>query len=219
VISGPVLPPRSGGRPKQLVVLLHGYGADGEDLIGLGEPLGAVMPDALFAAPNAPTVCAQNPFGYEWFPLDFQRMAESVEAGVPSAGGDIVAYIEDLWSRTGLGASETFLVGFSQGAMIALHTGLALPDPLLGIVSFSGALVPPSGFGSDGVPKPPVCLVHGDVDGVVDPAFTGHAAEALSAAGYDVSLHISRGLAHGIAPDGLDFAARFMTARIGAATS
>jgi phospholipase/carboxylesterase len=218
VISGPVLPPRSGGPPNQLVLLLHGYGADGEDLIGLGEPLGSVMPNALFAAPDAPTVCAQNPFGYEWFPIDFERMADSVQAGVPTAREAVVEYLEDVWSRTGLGAAQTFLVGFSQGAMIALHAGLGLADPPLGIVSFSGALVPPAGFGAQALAKPPVCLVHGDMDAVVDPAFTQQAAEALSAAGYDVSLHISHGLAHGIAPDGLDFAARFMTGRLAAAT-
>jgi phospholipase/carboxylesterase len=219
VIGGPVLPPRSGGPPRQLVVLLHGYGADGEDLIGLGEPLGEVLPDALFAAPNAPAPCAQNPFGYEWFPLDFEAMVESVRLGVPTARATIVEYLEDLWSQTGLGARDTFLTGFSQGAMMALHVGLSLPEKLLGIVSFSGALVPPPGFGSGLLPQPPICLVHGDLDNVVDPRLTQQAAEALAAAGYEVSLHISPGLPHGIAPDGLNFAARFMYAVASTATA
>jgi phospholipase/carboxylesterase len=215
VIGGPVLPPRSGARPRQLVVLLHGYGADGEDLIGLGEPLGEVLPDALFAAPNAPAACAQNPFGYEWFPLDFEAMVESVGVGVPTARATVVDYLEHLWSRTGLRARDTFLTGFSQGAMMALHVGLSLPAKLLGIVSFSGALVPPPGFGSNLLPQPPICLIHGDLDTVVDPRLTQQAAEALSAAGYEVSLHVSPGLPHGIAPDGLNFAARFMSGLAG----
>jgi phospholipase/carboxylesterase len=217
VIRGPVLSPRSGGPPRQLVVLLHGYGADGEDLIGLGEPLGEALPDALFAAPNAATPCAQNPFGYEWYPLDFADIQESVRIGTPTARAAIVDYLDDLWARTQLGPADTFLVGFSQGAMMALHVGLSLPEPVRGIVSFSGALVPPADF--DAAPKPPVCLVHGELDEVVDPARTREAAELLKARGYEVSVHFSRGLAHGIAPDGLQFATAFMLGRIGPATA
>ena len=219
MIAGPVLPPRAGGPPRQLVVLLHGYGADGEDLIGLGEPLGEVLPEALFAAPDAPARCAQNPFGYEWFPLDFERMVESVSIGMPLARQPVFDYLDDLWARTGLSAEDTFLLGFSQGAMLALHVGLSLPDELLGIVSFSGALVPPDGFGSVALPRPPICLVHGELDTVVDPGLTRQAAQALSVAGYDVGLHLSPGMPHGIAPDGLAYAARFMTDRVAAATA
>jgi phospholipase/carboxylesterase len=215
LISGPAVPPRSGGKPKQIVVLLHGYGADGEDLIGLAGPLGERLPDALFVAPNAPTRCAQNPFGYEWFPIDFSQMQESVRIGTPAARAAIVEYLDDLRARTGLGPENTFLAGFSQGAMMALHVALSLPEPVLGVVSFSGALVPPADF--DAAPKVPVCLVHGDMDQVVDPARTEEAAEILSAQGYEVSAHFSRGVAHGIAPDGLQFAADFMLGRVGAA--
>jgi phospholipase/carboxylesterase len=216
MISGPVLPPRSGDPPRQLVVLLHGYGADGADLLGLGEPLGEILPEALFAAPDAPARCAQNPFGFEWFPLDFGSLIESVRRGVPQARAAVLAYLDALWSRTGLGARETFLCGFSQGAMLALHVGLSLPEELLGIVSFSGALAPPRGFGRDDGPRPPLCLVHGEYDTVVDPGLSKQAAQALAAAGYQVSLHFSPATAHGIAPDGLSFAARFMRDRIAA---
>ncbi len=215
MISGPVLPPRSGASPKQLVVLLHGYGADGEDLIGLAEPLGEALPDAVFAAPNAPSRCAQNPFGFEWYPLDFSMMQESVRIGTPAARAALVEYLDDLWARTGLGAAETFLVGVSQGAMMALHVALSLPEPVLGVVSFSGALVPPADF--DAAPRPPICLIHGDLDQVVDPRRTEEAAETLNARGYELSVHFSRGLAHGISPDGLQFATAFMLGRTGVA--
>jgi phospholipase/carboxylesterase len=218
VISGPARAPLSGGPPKQLIVLLHGYGADGEDLIGLAEPLGEQLPDAFFVAPNAPSRCGQNPFGYEWFPLDFVQMQESVRIGTPAARQVVVDYLSDAWARSGLGPSETFLCGFSQGAMMALHVGLSLPKPPLGVVSFSGALVPPEGFGSPDLPKPPVCLVHGELDEVVIPARTREAAAVLEAAGYDVSVHFSPGLPHGISMDGLDFAAGFMRRRLAAAT-
>ena len=215
-LTGPELSPRSGHPPKQLVLILHGYGADGEDLIGLGRHWAEFFPDALFFAPNAPTRCAQNPFGYEWFPIDFDHMVQSVAAGVPMAAAAVREGLDDIWARTGLGAAGTVLVGFSQGAMTSLHVGLSLPEPPLGIVSFSGALVPPPGFGAENPAKPPVCLVHGDLDQVVDPKLTEDAAVLLQAHGYEVSVHISHGMAHGIAPDGLDFATAFMRARFAA---
>lgn len=212
-LTGPEMSPRSGHPPRQLVMILHGYGADGDDLIGLGQHWAEVMPEALFFAPNAPTRCAQNPFGYEWFPIDFEHMAASVERGAPMAREAVAAALRAVWAQTGLGPAETLLVGFSQGAMVALHTGLALDAPVMGIVSFSGALVPPPGFGAV---KPPVCLIHGEIDQVVDPRLTADAAARLKAAGFDVRAHLSRGMAHGIAPDGLDFATGFMLERVAA---
>ena len=205
-----MLAPRSGRMPRQAVVLLHGYGADGRDLIGLGQHWGALMPDALFVAPDAPQRCADNPLGYQWFPLDLQRTISSVVAGAPAAREAILGFLRDLWTQTGLTAGDTFLVGFSQGGMMALHAGLSVGEPVLGIVSFSGALVPPEGFGQGHLPKPPVCLVHGDMDQVVDPRLSQEAAIALQAQGYDVTCYCSKGTAHGISPDGLDFATDFM---------
>jgi phospholipase/carboxylesterase len=195
--------------------MLHGYGADGEDLIGLAQPLGQVMPHALFAAPDGPARCAQSPFGFEWFPLAFDAMRESARIGVPQARAVVVEYLAETWRQTGLEAGQTFLIGFSQGAMVALHVGLSLPEPVLGIVSFSGALVPPDEFDTPGRQWPPVCLIHGDADNVVDPMLTQQAAEALAGVGVEVSLHVSRGMAHGVAPDGLEFAAKFMLGRLG----
>ena len=162
----------------------------------------------MFAAPNALHRCAQNPFGYEWFPIDFDNMRGSARLGVPVARQAIVDYLEETWSRTGLSAQQTVLAGFSQGAMMALHVGLSLPHRLAGIISFSGALVPPDGFGEADGATPPICLIHGDSDPVVDPALTQEAAQTLSAAGYDVTVHISPGMPHGIAPDGLAVATR-----------
>jgi phospholipase/carboxylesterase len=208
-LSGPVLAPASGGPPKQLVVLIHGYGADGEDLIGLGRHWRETFPDALFAAPNAPTRCAQNPFGYEWFPIVFDAMQESVRIGVPDAARHVTQYLDDLWSRTKLGPADTVLVGFSQGAMLALPVAIATTPQLAGVVSFSGALVPPDQV----IARPPVLLVHGDADQVVDPQLTDDAAAWLDANGLAVERHISRGMAHGIAPDGLDAATTFLRER------
>lgn len=215
-LSGPMLPPKSGRMPKQLVVLLHGYGSDGNDLIALGAHWQQALPEALFVSPNAPDPCAENPFGYQWFPLDLDRTISRV-AGAPLAREVIADFLIDLWAQTGLSARDTVLVGFSQGAMMALHVGLLLDQAPLGIVSFSGALIPPDGFESGLGTKPPVCLIHGDLDQVVDPRLSQEAAIALQTHGYDVSYHVSPGIAHGISPDGLNFATSFMLAQLAAA--
>lgn len=206
-LSGPMLPPRS-GETRRIVVLFHGYGSDGNDLIALGQYWRELLPDTLFVAPNAPEPCPGNPLGFQWFALDAERATARLE-GVVAARPVIKAFLEALWAQTGLSGAETVLSGFSQGAMMALNTGLSLDDALMGIVAFSGAFVPPENFGPAS-PKPPVCLVHGDRDEVVDAAFSAAAERELAAMGIEVRHHVSRGTGHGIAPDGLAFALDFI---------
>jgi phospholipase/carboxylesterase len=209
-----MMPPKS-GTAKQLMVLLHGYGADGNDLISLGYQWRELWPDMVFVSPNAPEVCDQMPSGYQWFPVSGPlpiRRAVGVEAARPV----LVNFLIDLWAQTGISPASTVLAGFSQGAMMALHVGTSLDQQLAGIVAFSGAFVPAEGFGAGRFARPPVALVHGDMDGVVDPALSREAATALAGDGFDVTLHISPGAGHGIAPDGLDFATSFLLASIGA---
>ena len=215
-LSGPMLAPKSGGVPKQAVVLLHGYGSDGADLIGLAPQWQSVLPDALFVSPNAPEQCRQLASGFQWFDVSFEgdRLA-SRQMGVVTARPVLVEFLNDLWTQSGVAPERTILAGFSQGAMMALHVGLSLPQRLMGIIAFSGAFLPPEGFGTDGCARPPVCLVHGDLDEVVDPELSADAEVALRMAGYDVSYHVSEGVGHGIAPDGLGFATQFI-ARVAA---
>jgi phospholipase/carboxylesterase len=215
-LSGPMLPPKSGGTPQQVVVLLHGYGSDGADLIGLAPYWQDALPDALFVSPNAPEQCRQLTSGFQWFDVSFDgdRLA-SRQMGVVNARPVLVDFLNDLWTQTGIAPEQTILAGFSQGAMMALHVGLSLERPLMGIIAFSGAFLPPEGFGTDALAQPPVCLVHGDMDEVVDPELSADADVALRLAGFDVSYHVSEGVGHGIAPDGLAFATEFI-ARIAA---
>lgn len=213
-LNGPLLPPRSGRPATQAVILLHGYGADGSDLISLGQHWGQMLPDALFLAPNAPEPCAGSPFGFQWFPLNVDRIASRIE-GAKNAAPMIREFLADLWAQTGIAPEHTILGGFSQGAMMALHVGTALEQELAGIIAFSGAFVPADGFGGEGLARPPVALIHGELDQVVDPDLSRQAATELSASGFEVSLHISPNTAHGIAPDGLDFATSFLRARLG----
>ena len=215
-LSGPMLPPKSGGTPQQVVVLLHGYGSDGADLIGLAPYWQDALPEALFVSPNAPEQCRQLASGFQWFDVSFEgdRLA-SRQTGVVNARPVLVDFLNDLWTQTGIAPEQTILAGFSQGAMMALHVGLSLPQRLMGIIAFSGAFLPPEGFGTDALARPPVCLVHGDMDEVVDPELSADADVALRLADFDVSYHVSEGVGHGIAPDGLAFATEFI-ARIAA---
>lgn len=213
-LNGPLLAPRNGAPPTQAVILLHGYGADGSDLISLGQHWGQLLPEAIFLAPNAPEPCAGSPFGFQWFPLNTDRIAGRIE-GAKNAAPVLREFLTDLWAQTGVSPSRTILGGFSQGAMMALHVGTALEQELAGIVAFSGAFVPAEGFGEDRFHRPPVTLIHGELDQVVDADLSRQAATDLSAAGFEVTLHLSPNIAHGIAPDGLDAATSFLLARLG----
>lgn len=209
-LSGPMMPPRS-GTARQAVVLLHGYGSDGNDLIGLAQIWAPLFQDALFVSPNAPAACAINPAGYEWFALDLDRSAAARRAeGATQASPVVAQFLEDLWRQTGVTPGQTVLAGFSQGAMMALHTGLGLPQRLAGILAFSGALLPPANFPQPPALRPPVALIHGEFDPVVEPNESRSAEARLAEAGYDVSLHISPGIGHSISNDGLEAASTFM---------
>ncbi len=212
-LSGPMLAPANGQAPDSAVVLLHGYGSDGNDLIGLAPHWQHLLPGALFVSPHAPEGTSMG--GFQWFAVDWDPSANRLanrQTGVTRARPVLTDFLSDLWSQTGIKPERTILGGFSQGAMMALHVGTALPasERLMGIIAFSGAFLPPDGFGAGQLAQPPICLVHGDMDDVVDPNLSAEADAALRGAGFDVSYHVSRGVAHGIAPDGLTFATDFI---------
>lgn len=208
-LSGPMLAPANGDAPDSAVVLLHGYGSDGNDLIALAPHWRHLLPGAVFVAPHAPIGTEMG--GFQWFPIDWtgDRVA-SRQTGVLAARPVLEQFLRDLWSQTGIVPERTILAGFSQGAMMALHVGVGIDEPLMGIIGFSGAFLPPEDFGKEGRARPPVCLVHGDLDSVVDPNLSSEANSVLVEAGYDVAYHVSRGVAHGISPDGLAFASDFI---------
>lgn len=209
-LSGPMLPPAS-GNGKSLVVLLHGYGSDGRDLIGLGQFWHDSFPDTIFVAPNAPEVCGVISTGYQWFPVDFDRERDfSRMEGAAKVQPVVESFLKDLWAQTGLGPSETILVGFSQGAMMALYTGLRLTTPLKGIIAFSGLLISPEKLEAEIASKPPVLLVHGDIDEVVPVIGSEAALPVLLNLSVDAQLHISSGFGHTIAQDGLEAATEFL---------
>jgi phospholipase/carboxylesterase len=214
-LSGPARPAAS-GVADSLVIFLHGYGADGSDLIGLAEPLAPHLPNTRFLAPNAPERCPGNPFGYQWFPIPWlDGTPEAIaRASAARSFGLLDAWLDEV-AAEGIGPERTVLFGFSQGTMMALQVGLRRAAPLAGIVGFSGRLLDPELLPGEIASRPPVLLVHGDADPVVPFASLGEAAAALAAAGVETTTHVSPGMAHGIAPDGLGLALRFIRDRLG----
>lgn len=213
-LTGPERPALS-GTADSAVVFLHGYGADGNDLIGLAEPLAPHLPGTRFLAPNAPERCVNNPMGYQWFPIPWLDGTPEPQARAAAAVSFrlLDAWLDDLAGE--MPPERTILVGFSQGTMMALHVGLRRPQALAGIVGFSGRLLDPEALAAELGPPPPVLLIHGDEDPVVPFASLGEAAAALAAAGVPTTTHVSRGVGHGIAPDGLGLAVGFIRERLG----
>jgi phospholipase/carboxylesterase len=202
--------PASGGAPKQLVVLLHGYGADGQDLISLGQHWRGLLPDAAFISPNAPEPCPGNPFGgRQWFGLTFRDQQERWR-GVQQAGPGLDAFLDAELAGLGLGDHALALVGFSQGTMMALHVGLRRPTAMAGIVGFSGLLVEPGRLKADIRSRPPVLLIHGEADDIIPVEAIHQASSALGNEGLAVEWHIRPDLPHGIDGEGLEIAGRFL---------
>ncbi|MGB5559410.1 MAG: alpha/beta fold hydrolase [Paracoccaceae bacterium] len=205
------------GNATSMVVFLHGYGADGNDLLGIAEPLAPHLPDTVFLAPDAPEQCVGNPMGYQWFPIPWIDGSSEEEARISmqSAVRDLDAYLDAVLAEEGLPPDRMILFGFSQGTMMALHVAPRRALPVAGIVGFSGRLLEPEHLADEVVSRPPVLLIHGDQDEVVPPESLPDAGNALSAAGFEVFAHVMKGAGHGIAPDGLSVALAFMRDKLG----
>jgi phospholipase/carboxylesterase len=227
LIDGPRLPPAKAGPARQLIVLLHGYGADGEDLIELGAQWRRDLPEAAFVAPHAPAMIPGFPSGMaggrQWFPLDaydpnllrrdphqtaavYASMQRAAERAAPA----LESFLDAELTRHGLDGTRLALVGFSQGTMMALHVGLrraAVPAAILG---YSGALLGGADLKQQIRNRPPILLIHGDADEVVPPEALFAALGALAEADCPARFHISPGVGHGIAADGLALGGAFL---------
>jgi phospholipase/carboxylesterase len=215
-LDGPRLEPRT-GVAKQLVVFLHGYGADGNDLIDIGRAWQQLLPDAAFVSPHAPRPCGQAPMGREWFPLTFRDPNERW-TGVNAAAPVLNGFIDAELKRRGLTDSALALVGFSQGTMMSLHVGLRRATAPAAIVGYSGMLVVPEDIDPDTFAgeirsRPPVLLVHGDQDQLIPVQALMHATQGLAALEIPVEWHISPGVGHGIDQEGLRQGGEFLVRR------
>jgi phospholipase/carboxylesterase len=216
-LDGPRLEPQAGGAARELVVFLHGYGADGKDLIEIGRAWQPMLPHCAFVSPHAPEPCSQAPVGRQWFPLTFRDPNERW-IGVNQAAPILDRFLDAELARRALPPSALTLVGFSQGTMMALHVGLRRAIAPRVIVGYSGLLVEPpqahaEKFIAEIKARPPILLVHGDRDELIPVEALFHTANALSALEVPVEWHVSAGIGHGIDQDGLRYGAEFIARR------
>ncbi len=217
-LTGPRIAPKS-GVAKQLVVFLHGYGADGKDLIEVGRQWQKLLPDAAFVSPNAPEPCAQSPMGKQWFGLT-NRDPDERWIGAQKAAPLLNAFLDEELKAANLPDSALALVGFSQGSMMALHVGPRRAHAPAAILAFSGVLVGPEHLGEAKArsPKgepPPILLIHGEADETIPVEAMFQSAEDLGGAGIPAQWHLSRGVGHGIDGGGLTHGGMFLAHAFG----
>lgn len=207
-LDGPRVAPASGGAPRSLVILLHGYGSNGDDLISLAPYWRDALPHTAFVSPNAPERCPGAPGGYQWWGIT-SLDPDARKAGAVRAAPALNAFIDAELASTGLTAANLALVGFSQGTMMSLYVGPMRAPSLAGIVGYSGMLAD-AGALAAAPSRPPILLVHGDADAMIPVTAMRQAETALKAANFSVETHVSRGLAHSIDAQGLQLGGAFL---------
>ena len=213
-LDGPRFGPASGAAAKQLVVLLHGLGADGNDLISLAPLFGQALPDAAFVSPNAPFPCDMAPYGRQWFSLQ-DRRPEALRAGADLAAPILGSFLDDELAKHGLDNDRLALIGFSQGTMMSLHVALRRAQPCAAVVGFSGLLIDGDRLAAEIVSRPPVLLVHGDADEVLPVQALPAAVAALEANQVTVTHQVRPGLGHGIDEPGIGLGIAHLKAAFG----
>lgn len=208
-LSGPSRPPAAGGKPQRLVVLLHGLGADGNDLIGLASYWARLLPEAEFLSPNAPFPCDMAPYGYQWFSAQ-DRSPGAVLAGVRAAAPILDAFLDEALRSRGLETGDLALVGFSQGTMMSLFVGLRRASAAAGILGYSGRLLAPELLADELRSRPPVLLVHGTEDPLVPYQSLAMAQTALTALGVPTETLTCPGTGHSIDEQGLRRGGQFL---------
>lgn len=199
-----------------VVIFLHGYGADGADLLGLADPLAPHLPGTAFYAPNAAERSVNNPMGFQWFPIPWMdgSSEEQARSSMAESVNDINSFIDKVLADNQVAPERLILVGFSQGTMMSLHVAPRRDKAIGGIVGFSGRLLEPETLAAEAKVKPPVLLLHGDQDPVVPFDSMGFAADALHGEGFETYTYVMKNTPHGISPDGLSVALSFIRDRL-----
>lgn len=209
IVNGASLQPLSGRAPKQILLLLHGFGSSGSDMIALAPAWQQSLPDALFLAPHAPQRCGLGA-GYQWWGLT-DITPQALAAGAAQGAPAINAFIDRKLKQYDLSEADLAIIGFSQGTMMALHVGLRRPRQLAAIVGYSGMLAGAAELRHEQITRPPVLLVHGSHDPVVPVAALHSAESELRRLGVEVSTHVSSGVGHSVDPVGLRLGCDFVS--------
>ena len=215
-LAGPEAGPASGGAPDSLVVLVHGYGADGNDLIGLAPHFAQALPDAAFVSPHAPYPCEMAPFGRQWFNVWNEDPVSRLDE-IRHAAAILDGFIDERCAAIGIAEDRLALLGFSQGTMMSLFVAPRRAVPCAGVLGYSGRLEGADLLAAETVSRPPVVLVHGDSDELLPLHRLQHAEAALAENGFDVAAHVRPGLGHGIDEAGIEIGRRFLASRLGTA--
>lgn len=213
MLDGPRFGPANGGRPQSLVLLLHGLGADGNDLISLAPYWARLLPQTAFVSPHAPFPCDMAPYGRQWFSLQ-DRSPAMILAGVKAAAPILDAFSDAELAKHGLTENRLALVGFSQGTMMSLYVAPRRQHACAAVVGYSGALVGADSLATECKSRPPVLLVHGDADPIVPFAAMANAAAGLRAVGLAVETLARPGLPHSIDEEGLARGGTFIAEKL-----
>ena len=209
MLNGPIKEPTSGNSPKQIIIFVHGYGADGNDLIGLANYFQSTLPEAIFLSPHAPEPCSMNPAGYQWFDLTSTDPAVLWNK-ILVAADHLNKFIDSKLLEYNITEENLALVGFSQGTMMSLHVSLRRKNSMAAVLGYSGKLIGADLLKNDLISKPSIYLIHGDQDPMVPYKETLTAEKTLKEHGVDIKTHISKNTQHSIAEDGLRIGIDFL---------
>ena len=213
MISGPIIEPSSGNSPKQMIIFVHGYGADGNDLIGLANYFQSTLPEAIFLSPHAPEACSMNPSGYQWFDLTSTDPAV-LWSKILVAADHLNEFIDSKLLEYDIAEENLALIGFSQGTMMSLHVSLRRKNTMAAVLGYSGRLIGADLLKDDLISKPSIYLIHGDQDPMVPYQESLTAEKVLKEYSVDIKTHISEHTQHSIAEDGLRIGVDFLASKL-----
>jgi phospholipase/carboxylesterase len=214
MLAGPSLKPRSGKKPKKLIILLHGLGADGNNLMDIAGVLNRFIPDTYFICPDAPHPYYQGMAGYQWLNSIRSATYEDTISQLNVVEKTLNDFIDKQLERFGLNESDLSVIGFSQGTIVSLHSLVRRKKPVSLVVGFSGALVGPELLTEEVVSKPPILLIHGEEDDILPVERMHEAHEALNKQGFDVEKYAYPNLAHSIGQEGFEIATNKLLERL-----
>ena len=213
MISRPIIEPSSENPPKQMIIFVHGYGADGNDLIGLANYFQSTLPEAIFLSPHAPEACSMNPSGYQWFDLTSTDPAV-LWSKILVAADHLNEFIDSKLLEYNIAEENLALIGFSQGTMMSLHVSLRRKNTMAAVLGYSGRLIGADLLKDDLISKPSIYLIHGDQDPMVPYQDSLTAEKVLKEYSIDIKTHISKHTQHSIAEDGLRIGVDFLASKL-----